>query len=45
MKNRIIKKILINVSIIATTLTACGNIGGGNKEPSTRTPNSVVGRW
>ena len=45
MKNRIVKKILIITSIITATLTACGNIGGGNKEESTRIPNSVVGRW
>ena len=45
MKNRIIKKILIIFSIITTILTACGNVDGGNKEQSTRTPNSVVGRW
>jgi len=45
MKERMVKKILIITSIITTTLTACGNIGGGNKEEATRIPNSVVGRW
>lgn len=53
---KFVKKILLITSIITVTLTACGNIGGGNKEESrketetsteqsTRIPNSVVGIW
>ncbi|MBE5927400.1 MAG: leucine-rich repeat domain-containing protein [Lachnospiraceae bacterium] len=45
MKKGTKKRTLIIACVIATILTACGNISGGNKEQSTRTPNSVVGRW
>ena len=45
MKKRTMKIKLIIACIISIILTACGNISGGNKEQSTRTPNSVVGRW
>ncbi|MBE5927498.1 MAG: leucine-rich repeat domain-containing protein [Lachnospiraceae bacterium] len=43
------KVILILISILTLLMSACGNINIGNKEkerePSTRVPNSVVGKW
>ena len=49
MKNSYVKKILFTTGILTTLLTACGNADASNKETtkeqSTRTPNSVVGRW
>ena len=43
------KILLIIISMVAVLMSACGNINIGNKEterePSTREPNSVVGKW
>ncbi len=43
------KMYVILISMIAVMMSSCGNINIGNKEkerePSTRVPNSVVGKW
>ena len=43
------KILLILISIVAVLISACGNADGTKKEterePSTRVPNSVVGKW
>lgn len=49
MKNEIRKKLLLMACVMTMLLTACTTTNANNKEittePSTRIPNSVVGRW